>query len=79
MYYVHVCIILLFIYFYSYIWQCFSVININKPLYVDQHELKQALVAFPTLQAAIFPSKSKRLTPAESQDVSVYELLKASP
>ena len=52
--------------------------NSQQPWYVDQSELKQVLVAYPTLQAAIFPSLSTKLTPAESQDITLYELLKGS-
>ena len=43
---------------------------------IDEGLLKQSLAAYPTLQAAIFPSRQAKLTPSESQDVTLYELLK---
>ena len=50
--------------------------NHSQPWYVDPDQLKGALTAYPTLQAAIFPPPTTQLTPADSQDVTVYELLK---
>ncbi len=38
-------------------------------------DLRQAVVAYPTLQAAIFPPAPTTLTPSQSQDISVYQLL----
>lgn len=53
-----------------------NVVSEAKPYHADPDQLRQSLAPYPTLQAAVFPSPPTRLTPAESQDVSVYELLK---
>lgn len=50
--------------------------NAHEAWFVDENTLRQVLGAYPTLQAAVFPSRPTKLTPAQSQDVTVYELLK---
>ncbi|XP_019859323.1 PREDICTED: spatacsin-like [Amphimedon queenslandica] len=52
--------------------------NSDKVWYINETLLKQSLAAYPTLQAAIFPSRQTKLTPSESQDVTLYELLKGT-
>lgn len=37
--------------------------------------MHQAIAAYPSLQAAIFPPSPTSLTPAQSQDITLYELL----
>ena len=51
-------------------------VNSDKVWFINETLLKQSLAAYPTLQAAIFPSRQTKLTPSESQDVTLYELLK---
>jgi len=46
--------------------------------YVDSSVLRPAVAAYPTLQAAIFPPPPTTLTPAQSQDITVYQLLQVS-
>ena len=46
--------------------------------YVDPSILRPAIAAYPTLQAAIFPAPPTTLTPAQSQDITVYQLLQVS-
>ena len=46
--------------------------------YVDPSVLRPAVAAYPTLQAAIFPPPPTTLTPAQSQDITVYQLLQVS-
>ena len=46
--------------------------------YVDPSVLRPAIAAYPTLQAAIFPAPPTTLTPAQSQDITVYQLLQVS-
>ena len=43
--------------------------------YADPRILRQSVAAYPTLQAALFPPPPTNLTPAQSQDVTVYTLL----
>lgn len=50
--------------------------NRSQSWYVDPDQLKGALTQYPTLQAAVFPPPTTQLTPADSQDVTLYELLK---
>lgn len=50
--------------------------NRYQPWYVDPDQLKGAFAPYPTLQAAVFPPPTTQLTPADSQDITVYELLK---
>ena len=58
--------------------QAMNPVNQSHRWYVDAELLKRALVVYPTLQAAVFPSPPTKLTPAESQDVTMYELMKVS-
>ena len=53
--------------------------NIGQSWYADAGVLRQATAAYPSLQAAMFPPAPTSLTPAQSQDITVYELLQASP
>ena len=46
--------------------------------YVDPSVLRPAIAAYPTLQAAVFPAPPTTLTPAQSQDITVYQLLQVS-
>ena len=46
--------------------------------YVDPSILRPTIAAYPTLQAAIFPAPPTTLTPAQSQDITVYQLLQVS-
>jgi spatacsin len=50
----------------------------NELWYIDPVVLKGSLGAYPSLQAAIFPPPPTKLSPAQSQDVTVYELLKGT-
>jgi len=52
--------------------------NKTEPWYADSAVLKQATSAYTSLQAAIFPPAPTSLTPAQSQDITVYELLQVN-
>ena len=52
--------------------------NSHQPWYVDPVSLRLAVSAYPSLQAALFPPPPTTITPAQSQDISVYQLLQVS-
>lgn len=43
--------------------------------YAESATILQAIAAYPSLQAAIFPPSPTSLTPSQSQDITLYELL----
>ena len=59
--------------------QALSPSSSDQPWYVDPSVLKPAVAAYPTLQAALFPPPPTSLTAAQSQDITVYQLLQARP
>ena len=55
--------------------QALSPSSAGQPWHADPSVLKPAVAAYPTLQAALFPPPPTTLTPAQSQDITVYQLL----
>ena len=55
--------------------QALSSSSSEQPWHVDPSLLKSSVAAYPTLQAALFPPPPTSLTPAQSQDITVYQLL----
>ena len=47
----------------------------NEVWHVEEQVLKEALAPHPKLKAAIFPPPAKEGSPAETQDISLYQLL----
>ena len=58
--------------------QAMDSVNKHQPWYVEPVALKVAVAAYPSLQAAVFPPPPTTLTPAQSQDITVYDLLQVS-
>ena len=58
--------------------QAMDVEDKGSPWYVDPSLMRQAVAAYPSLQAAVFPPPPTTLTPAQSQDITVYQLLQVS-
>lgn len=52
--------------------------NSSQPWYVEPNLFRRAIAAYPSLQAAIFPPPPTTVTPAQSQDISLYQLLQVS-
>ena len=52
--------------------------NSGQPWYVDAATFRRAIAPYPSLQAAIFPPPPTTATPAQSQDISLYQLLHVS-
>ena len=52
--------------------------NSGQPWFVDPLALRRSVSAYPSLQAALFPPPLTSLSPAHSQDISVYQLLQVS-
>ena len=52
--------------------------NSGQPWYVEPNTFRRAIAAYPSLQAAIFPPPPTSVTPAQSQDISLYQLLQVS-
>ena len=50
----------------------------EQPWHVDSSVLKSSVAAYPTLQAALFPPHSTSFTAAQSQDITVYQLLQVT-
>lgn len=53
-------------------------VNSSQPWYAESGNIYQAIAAYPSLQAAIFPPLPTSLTPAQSQDITLYELLQVT-
>jgi len=53
-------------------------VNSDEAWYVDPSVLRRAVSAYPSLQAALFPASPTALSPALSQDITVYQLLQGS-
>eukprot|EP00731_Ephydatia_muelleri_P024048 Em0016g319a len=49
--------------------------NRRKDYYVDRNVLERALEPYPTLKAAISPPPESTTSPAQTQDITVYQLL----
>ena len=58
--------------------QAMNAKNSGQPWYVDPTTFRRAIAAYPSLQAAIFPPPPTTATPAQSQDISLYQLLQVS-
>jgi spatacsin len=58
--------------------EALSVSSSNQPWHVEPSSLKSAVAAYPTLQAALFPPPPTSLTAAQSQDISLYQLLQGT-
>ncbi|KAL5483983.1 hypothetical protein EMCRGX_G020408 [Ephydatia muelleri] len=52
--------------------------NRRKDYYVDRNVLERALEPYPTLKAAISPPPESTTSPAQTQDITVYQLLEGS-
>ena len=52
--------------------------NSSQPWYIEPNMFRRAIAAYPSLQAAIFPPPPTNVTPAQSQDISLYQLLQVS-
>ena len=52
--------------------------NSGQPWYVEPATFRRAIAAYPSLQAAIFPPPPTTVTPAHSQDITLYQLLQVS-
>lgn len=50
-------------------------VNSNQPWYAESSKIKEAIAAYPSLQAAVFPPLPTSVTPAQSQDITLYQLL----
>ena len=58
--------------------QAMNAKNSGQPWYIDPTTFRRAIAPYPSLQAAIFPPPPTTATPAQSQDISVYQLLQVS-
>ena len=61
-----------------YVPQATAPASANEVWHVEEQLLREALVPHPKLMAAIFPPPPKKGTPAETQDISLYQLLQVS-
>jgi hypothetical protein len=50
----------------------------SQPWYTESGSMLRSIAAYPSLQAAIFPPLPTSLTPVQSQDISLYELLQVT-
>ena len=55
--------------------QAMNAENSGQPWYVEATTFRRAIAAYPSLQAAIFPPPPTTVTPAQSQDITLYQLL----
>ena len=55
--------------------QMMSPLAVEKEWFVSKDVLQEVLAPHPKLRAAIFPPPPKKGTPAETQDISLYQLL----